>query len=248
MSASCKFLIILKCLVMIISNCSAQEGTCTKVSSCKCTYQDGAIVDLTPLANTDGSARYSDKAGSVATTLYSWNPCNSFTEGTCQDVAVCQLQEDLPPVIYESLGSQDSAKFTTDDQGQLAIQYSAEKQGVLITTLISLLCDSNSADTLTVTDERKQEAKYFLELSSPHCCPSGIPHDHLSVGTYITIIFLSFASLFFVIGISIQKCVRKKTGKDVIPFVEFWIQLPGLVKAGVLLILCRSKQVSYETY
>ncbi|XP_060606839.1 uncharacterized protein LOC132759130 [Ruditapes philippinarum] len=241
MSASCKFLMILKCVVMIISNCSAQEGTCTKVSSCKCTYQDGAIVDLTPLANTDGSARYSDVPGSVATTLYSWNPCNSFTESTCQDVAVMSVNKGrFSPLQYTKPGARVSAKvheLMTKGKFSIRVQCRKALQGVL-----------NSADTLTVTDERKQEAKYFLELSSPHCCPSGIPHDHLSVGTYITIIFLSFASLFFVIGISIQKFVRKKTGKDVIPFVEFWIQLPGLVKAGVLLILCRSKQVSYENY
>ncbi|XP_045168876.2 uncharacterized protein LOC123531724 [Mercenaria mercenaria] len=243
-----KAVFVFSVLIHFIPNCYAQKGKCTKVTSCKCAYEDGAIVDLTQLASTDGGARYEDVPGSVATTVYSWNPCTSFTEGTCENVAVCQTTEDLPPNIYTSLGSQESALFTTDDDGKLAIQYSVENQGVLTTTLVTLVCDENSQDSFQVTDEEKLDAKYFLELTSPHACPTGITSDHLSVGTYIIIIFSSFVAVFFIVGIIIQKFVRKKSGKYVVPFVEFWMQLPVLIKAGVLLIVCRGKHVGYEHY
>ena len=35
---------------------SGPRENCIKVSSCKCSYADGTVIDLTPLSKTDGTA------------------------------------------------------------------------------------------------------------------------------------------------------------------------------------------------
>lgn len=57
MTLKCKYLILMILIIDILCHCIAQKGTCTKVNSCKCAYKDGAIVDLSSLGNSDGSAR-----------------------------------------------------------------------------------------------------------------------------------------------------------------------------------------------
>ena len=59
----------------------------------------------------------------------------------------------------------------------------------------------------------------------------------LSVGTIFLIIILALVVLYFVIGIPICYFVLHKRGVEIIPFVSFWKELPGLVKDGFLFII-----------
>ena len=54
-SLSCLSLVIL--ISTYFLDLVVGEGTCTKTSSCICTFTDGSTVDLNPIANSDGTAR-----------------------------------------------------------------------------------------------------------------------------------------------------------------------------------------------
>ncbi|XP_066302023.1 uncharacterized protein [Branchiostoma lanceolatum] len=102
-----------------------QPPTCDKTGPCSCNMSDGSgEVDLSPLLA--GNPTYKDL---LATTvpdeyLYSWNPCQSFTEGQCQDVAVCQKKNDGSE--YEDIGTQDSVEISSSqdpDTGETLINF-----------------------------------------------------------------------------------------------------------------------------
>ncbi|KAK2955234.1 hypothetical protein BLNAU_9786 [Blattamonas nauphoetae] len=62
-------------------------------------------------------------------------------------------------------------------------------------------------------------------------CAKGGGGDGFGIAFFI--ILLASAVLYFAIGIPICKCGMKKSGKEIIPFVNFWIALPGLFVEGV---------------
>ncbi|XP_052683216.1 acireductone dioxygenase-like isoform X3 [Crassostrea angulata] len=116
------------------------QGTCKKVNSCKCKLDDGKVIDLDPLAKSNGPV-FLDVSDSGGVDLYSWNPCKPFSEGTCSNAAVCQTHSDS----QYNCGTQDSAQFGYDTSNNVyTITYSADtvsKSNELRTTTLYLYCD-----------------------------------------------------------------------------------------------------------
>ncbi len=59
-----------------------------------------------------------------------------------------------------------------------------------------------------------------------------------AVGWVFVIIVLCGLFLYFVLGIVILKFALHKEGRDVVPNVEFWAALPGLVVDGIKCVFC----------
>ncbi|XP_071102239.1 uncharacterized protein [Haliotis cracherodii] len=246
--------VMLMILLTVLSVPSSGAITkCEKMSSCSCKTDKG-VVDLTPLSSTNGP-RFKDMPAPNGD-KFSWNPCKSFSEGTCKGVAACQIQKLLPP-SYFNIGNQDSATFTVD-QG-LKLTYSAatflDQPGApntVRTTKVSLVCDeSKDPGELTVDGETKAgSAVYVMTLASKYACesvpatPSGI-----SVGTVLDIILLVCTVLYVCVGIGFQKYVRKAEGREILPHYSFWVDLPRLIRDGTLFAvsLCGRRSTS-KTY
>ncbi|XP_078320805.1 uncharacterized protein LOC111115345 isoform X2 [Crassostrea virginica] len=115
-------------------------NTCKKVNSCKCELDDGKVINLDPVAKSNGAA-YMDVVDSGGVDQFSWNPCKSFSEGSCTNAAVCQTHSGL----QYNCGTQDSAAFGYDDTNNVyTITYSADtvsKENELRTTTLYLYCD-----------------------------------------------------------------------------------------------------------
>ncbi|KAK2955032.1 hypothetical protein BLNAU_9963 [Blattamonas nauphoetae] len=73
--------------------------------------------------------------------------------------------------------------------------------------------------------------EYTVSITHPGGCAKGGGGDGFGIAFFI--ILLASAVLYFAIGIPICKCGMKKSGKEIIPFVNFWIALPGLFVEGV---------------
>lgn len=71
----------------------------------------------------------------------------------------------------------------------------------------------------------------------------------LSFGSIMLIVLAILFVLYFLIGIPVCKFALKKKGKEIIPFVYFWLSIPGLVVDGVKFIFtpcCRGNRREYE--
>ncbi|BFZ11141.1 hypothetical protein BsWGS_14180 [Bradybaena similaris] len=144
------------------------QNSCVKRNSCSCTFLDNKVIDLSPLAFSNGTARWSDLWDTYYTSRYSFNPCFNFTEHNCTNVAVCRFDG----VFYTSVGSQQFATFVTDaTTGHQAIVYnSTDSRNVTRSTRVELVCIFEGPDKLEVTGE-VDRVHYSLRLTSTHCCP-----------------------------------------------------------------------------
>ncbi|KAK3108694.1 hypothetical protein FSP39_013514 [Pinctada imbricata] len=183
--------------------------TCVRKNSCKCKQDDGQVIDLSPLANSNGP-RFKDFADASNQDTFSYNPCKSFDEGGCSNVAVCQMRSDTGTTYYYNAGTQDSASFQWDDaNGLFDVVYSADAFFI-------------SNDNTSSPDD-----SFVFVLETKYACPKTEP---LSAGTILIIIFISGVFVYLIGGVIFQIFVRKNSGKKVIPNYEFWSGFPGLVK------------------
>ncbi|XP_048755148.1 uncharacterized protein LOC125666064 isoform X1 [Ostrea edulis] len=226
-----KSLVILLTLLNTLFYISAQS-TCKKVNSCKCKFDNGDVIDLSPVAKSDGAA-FNDVLDSSGLDTFSWNPCTSFSEGACTNAAVCQTHADL----QYNCGTQESAVFGYDDTEQVyTLTYQADtvtKSNDLRITTLFLFCQQGP-DVFEPTGETGQ-ATYNLSFKSKYSCPRS--DAGLSAGTILIIIFVAMIPVYLIGGVLFQVFVRKNSGMKVIPNYNFWVGLPGLIKDGMLFII-----------
>ncbi|XP_078703602.1 uncharacterized protein LOC144928790 [Branchiostoma floridae x Branchiostoma belcheri] len=219
---------------------------CQKIDSCSCRLPSG-IINLAPIGS--GNPLYKDLKATQFTDdfVYSWNPCSPFSEGgSCMDVAACQLSPDGQTTY--SLGSQDSAAFTGDNT-TVKLGYTGPAPDNRQSE-IALTCTSGATE-FTVLGEDTTASIYKFELKSPCACPgasSGCGGGGISGGTIFVIIVLVVLVVYLVGGVLFMSLVKKASGAERIPNVEFWKDLPVLVKDGAVLVIspCR-KQSKYDS-
>ncbi|GFO50440.1 cation-dependent mannose-6-phosphate receptor-like isoform x1 [Plakobranchus ocellatus] len=146
------------------------QKTCTKVNSCKCSFGDGTVIDLTPVGES-GKAKFPDQWDTNFIAQYSYNPCQDFSEGTCSSVSVCQYTGS----DYYECGKQSSAAFVNDPNNPSVVNvvYSATGgDGVTRTSQVTLNCVESGPDSLDVLGESPSTPAFYLfQLNSVHCCP-----------------------------------------------------------------------------
>jgi len=119
------------------------------------------------------------------------------------------------------------------------------------TLIINLACDDSASATEEITEMTATKEygdypafKIVVTASSKAACPSKDlpkPSGHLPLGQYgvggliITLLF-AFLVLYFIVGALLNKFKFQKEGADIIPQKEFWMDLPLLIKDGVLFI------------
>ncbi|XP_035689605.1 cation-dependent mannose-6-phosphate receptor-like [Branchiostoma floridae] len=158
---------------------------------------------------------------------------------------VCQKSTDGQTTY--SLGSQDSAAFTGDNT-TVKLGYTGPAPDNRQSE-VTLTCTSG-ATQFTVLGEDTSVSIYKFELKSPCACPgasASCNSSGISGGWVFVIIVLVVLVVYLVGGIIFMSLVKKASGAERIPNVEFWKDLPILVKDGAVLVIspCR-KQDSYD--
>lgn len=148
---------------------------CTQISPCSCKYNNGIVVDLTPLSNSNNSdtPRFHDIPSEIiGSAKYSWNPCNAFTEGTtCINVTLCEVIAGAPDPKYVPIGKLEDGVFDHNvKDGGLQLQYSIIGEENR-TAYILLFCNATEDGNFIVKGEEiAGSGKYFFELRSKHVC------------------------------------------------------------------------------
>jgi len=226
-------------LFALVISIGAAHGlsSCVKKDVCSCESDQG-LIDLRPLDSSSGPA-FSNIPDVDTTSGYhfSYNPCTDYTESqsgtSCTNVAACQVG--APPTAYP-LGTHDSAAFSVDDSGKAQVQYTATgSDGNLRTATVSLVCDPNTEKTMTYNGE--SVLVYSFTLTSKSCCPGssgGGGGGGLSTGSVLCIILTVLVVVYLVGGVLYMTYQKGATGVERIPNIDFWKDLPALVKDGVM--------------
>lgn len=192
---------------------------------------DEGRVDLSPLGNSDGTARFTKLLSLkyINILVYDWNPCYDFSEvagkdqGICQSIALCAIAEGSPGYDF---GKQSSALFLVTNS-QLLLRYTDSGLGSMAT--IVLTC-SSGPDMATVTNDT-DNANLIIQLKSVSACFQSVG---LSVGSVLCIVFFSVLALYLMAGLIYMKIRHHVSGVELIPNRSFWKEVPALVKEGFL--------------
>ncbi|XP_059622059.1 cation-dependent mannose-6-phosphate receptor-like [Phlebotomus argentipes] len=154
------------------------------------------------------------------------NPCTK-DEG----YSLC-LFNSTSPVNSTKLAKTSEWKWT-ENQGNISLttKFNASE------LRIQLSCLSSSHESTffvaTPAADPKDVAREF-HLLSPLACPQKVAHDDgLSTGSVLMIILLVAFITYLGIGIVVNFFLVGARGMEVIPNIQFWRNLPGLVMDGI---------------
>jgi len=212
---------------------------------------DGSSYNLNPLTTAKGYQ--GGEAGTQYT--YFWN--------FCQDVNVsCLFPTPAAQVLGTTcisvgyLANTIISDNPSNPKAGFQVQYTntqdnkCQQNTVNRVTNIIVDCDQSvEASFVDITEPGGNGGcLYQIRMKSKYACPikGGIAGEvsGLSGGSIFLIIVLIAAVLYLSIGSIVMWKVKGHSGIEVIPNIEFWKDLPGLIKDGVLLI--RSKFTGYQ--
>jgi hypothetical protein len=103
------------------------------------------------------------------------------------------------------------------------------------TAIIHLRCGESTSDTFTIAED--SSCTFTIDLTSPYACAGsggggGGDSDDLSGGSVFMIIFVVVAFVYIVGGCVFKTVKQGTSGIESCPNIEFWRDLPGLLKDG----------------
>ncbi|XP_068740233.1 uncharacterized protein [Montipora capricornis] len=230
---------------------------CTTIDHCSCSTDKGKI-SLWKLAET-GKPRFSEIPTDSKDNTISWNPCSSYSEGKCVDVAAC-----LEFHGESGIAKQNTATCVLRD-GECALNYTGERtlrlqvtdhcfsntetrynstqQCVYFNSIVTmqtnvsvkLRCDESQDGKVDPVNIQKLRI-FTTILHSKYACPIAPPlpsgSHGLSLGSVLVIIFFCLVIVYITSGILVNKYIRSVEGNKVFPNYSFWMDLPYFIKDG----------------
>ncbi|KAL3831677.1 hypothetical protein ACJMK2_023400 [Sinanodonta woodiana] len=223
------------------------QNPCVDKSSCKCTFKDGSVVDLSSLGNTDLTPRFKDVL-SPDGNFYSFNPCYGFNERPgCTDAAICLTTSDhRTHVLYAQA---NDGSFQNDEVSKkLVLYYFNSDAG--IPAIVDLVCDEKVQVPIFRTNGVLQTG-LSMSLTSKYACVTSYKMTGsvigISAGTVLCIIFFSLLLAYLIGGMVFMRYRKNARGLEIVPHVTLWKSIPGLIKDGVLFSVCRPfRSTSYQ--
>ena len=137
---------------------------CIQIDQCSCRFDDGrGTVDLTTIAKHGVPLIMDAQAGPY---YYSFNPCFSFNEGTCLDVAGCQYENISG--IYIDIAA--AFPMTLSYDGTNIVGNYASSDGAR-KTIVTYVCDPTVNTTIAIANGELWFAKYSFTIISKDICP-----------------------------------------------------------------------------
>jgi len=212
------------------------------VTPVPCTWTDAATgknYDISPLMNSAND--YFIPKGTFPNQGWDiWiNVCRPLVVSTCgPNAAGCQQWDPKSTGGHATMGSASAVQYQTAaipgfENFGLTAEYA---QGDLDRRMeIDFSCDPNAGTGSPAFKNEGPTHHYNFVWSSQYACP--VKAGGLSPGSIMLIIIASLLVIYLVAGILFNKFKRQLGGIEMIPNVEFWISIPGLVKDGVMFLI-----------
>ncbi|XP_019851248.1 PREDICTED: uncharacterized protein LOC109581516 [Amphimedon queenslandica] len=231
------------CFGQSLTRCSPPSGE----PACVCKTHHG-IINLTKIAQTDGTPRFHDPDLAFGRYHYDYNPCFGFSIGSNGDcnngnTAICQNEKTLVSTIGTEV------MYYNHDEGNYELHYSG---GDLTRSgIVYLHCDEAAVDPIiNTTGDSETEYLYLFNLYTNEACLKAAGHSDDSgyIGFILISLALTALLTYFIVGGIILKFHKKESGTDIIPNKRFWFSLPFLVKDGVKFVATPCMRVKYKDY
>jgi len=203
------------CLLFVCFVATQNQKDCSKILGL-----NGDLYDLTPLVGksletTDG---FSSFKVVVCQNTQTCGGCTSLTGGYCQ----------TNEFFTDCIGKFAGGSPLPDSPGVLLL-YDQGDYGN--TGQVKIKCNPTAT---TITKIVGEQFNKVTTCESMYACPS--KQSLISTGTVIMIVVIVVIVIYFGAGIAWNKFREQKDGVELIPNIEFWKELPGLVKDGVLFV------------
>uniref|UniRef100_A0A2M4AV13 Putative autophagy-related protein 27 n=2 Tax=Anopheles triannulatus TaxID=58253 RepID=A0A2M4AV13_9DIPT len=231
----CRFLVVLFGFCGLLQF-SLADGTCRKVGDCSCEFYDGQGIDLSPVIPETSQAL--ETTSSNADEFF-FSPCKTIyyvpKENQTDELGRCNKGYTLCMYVnatknYIRLGELDRTEFISRENDGLYLTYKNEKNF----TEVKLVCarDKSSYLYLDPTSYNKTQ-NHTLILFSPWACPKTIEDfSKPSTGTVLLIMLFVSMLAYFLVGVTVNAVYLGARGMEMIPNLDFWRNLPGLVRDG----------------
>ncbi len=143
-----------------------------------------------------------------------------------------------------------------DPKGGVRLSYATvEFNGYKRTTILEISCNPSDDGSIEFRKEdyTDQNSVYHFGMQSKWACPGvapvpgpggNMPLGHYGVGGLLMTLMFAALVLYFIVGALINKFKFQKTGIEIIPQVNFWKDIPFLLKDGVMLIVDGIKKLT----
>ncbi|KAF5276715.1 hypothetical protein FQR65_LT16228 [Abscondita terminalis] len=212
---------------------STEDATCIETSVCLCNLNDNKYIDLSPLK----TKNYTVANGH---SVFYYYPCRDFqlnftdigrnsstgTNECATGASVCVLDSEQN---LRNFGLSIEGKFSNERPKTLTFTHSNN----VLTILLECSPDLDITYLVASVNDGKH---YNLTLFSPYACVIQTKPG-LSIGSTLLIICTTIFGVYLIGGVVVLHFLRGARGKEMIPNVDFWTGLPGLVKDGTVFVL-----------
>jgi len=218
----------------------------TQTFNCNWTNpKTGDTYDLSPLTNNN----YDYFQNVTAKKWWVWiNICRPVLVTQCGTsdggIAACQQWDSNlgkailglgNTVIYSALPTADKGVVAQYSQGAAGRQFE-----------LSFWCTPHTGLGSPVFQVEQPPNYYRFDWETEYACPLGFQPPNsgggkkLSIGSILLIVLLVLVVIYISAGITYNRIRKQKSGFELIPNVDLWTSLPGLVKDGVFFIISKT--------
>ncbi|XP_060522055.1 uncharacterized protein LOC132699400 [Cylas formicarius] len=240
----CKFYSI---LILIL--CAIQLSTgnkCVQQGPCICKFDDYTEInlkDLIPpksdspfLTDTIGNNTYffsGCKDQEFDGKIYNIQIANNLLGSLIKCVTIVTKTENKTDISYNcsAIGTDLHILFEESDKSSYyQLVYNQTRTNNLPS--VQLVCVHYTPSYLKATSTGDA-----LILFSEQACLKSVGSSGLSIGSIFLILLFVFGAIYLVGGCLIMHFVRGARGIEIIPNIDFWRSIPGLVKDGTVFVL-----------
>ncbi|XP_050072128.1 uncharacterized protein LOC126560010 [Anopheles maculipalpis] len=230
----CKYLAL---VVLVVFTLGLVEPTtaseCRRVGPCSCEFIDGTGINLQPLIDIGAQPLHANETNGDT---YYFHPCSdiqytaddnkTITNDCRKGYTLCKFEAANKRLVR--LGELKETQFTTDDG--LYLSYIKPSQSI---THVKLACTTDKKSYF-FPDYTNNITTHLL-LFSPYACPIVMEdYSKPSTGTVLLIMLFVVAVSYFLIGATVNAFYIGARGMEIVPHVDFWRELPSLVRVSVL--------------
>lgn len=225
----CKYLVLV--FVCLLKFAIADQ--CKRVGDCACEFFDGTGINLKPIIDIGAQPLHTNVSNGDA---YYFSPCQdiSYTmDDNKTNVTNVDCKKGYTLCKYDAtnnalvrLGELKETQFTSDDG--LYLTYIKPNHSI---THVKLVCTTDKK-SFFYPDSIANVTTHLL-LFSPYACPVVMEDfSKPSTGTVLLIMLFVVLVSYFVIGATVNAFYLGARGMEIVPHLDFWRGLPGLVRDG----------------